>query len=231
MNVITDFKSITNKQPGIESQETKEECNSFDINGKNHNSVEAEQKVISISGTSNRYQIKKMIAPKENKRRVASNKWNLGKNELSHKFQFKIVKNIHVERDNELNSLIKMQIETKLGSYKQQDILKKRLDLEKFITFDEVVKLLNDSELLCDYCSCEIFILYELVRELKQWTLDRIDNDKGHNSGNVVIACLDCNIRRRRKNKDAFMFTKNLEIVRQGFMHVSKNAELKDTEL
>ena len=34
----------------------------------------------------------------------------------------------------------------------------------------------------------------------------------GHNSKNVVIACLQCNLKRRRTNKDAFMFTKNLII-------------------
>ena len=61
------------------------------------------------------------------------------------------------------------------------------------------------------------------MRELKQWTLDRIDNDKGHNMENVVIACLDCNIRRRRKNKDDFMFSKNMEIVREGFIQETRN--------
>ena len=40
----------------------------------------------------------------------------------------------------------------------------------------------------CIYCSEEVFILYERVRETKQWTLDRINNDIGHNSGNLVIA-------------------------------------------
>jgi hypothetical protein len=68
----------------------------------------------------------------------------------------------------------------------------------------------------CIYCSEEVFILYERVRETKQWTLDRINNDIGHNSGNLVIACLECNLKRRRTNKDAFMFTKNMVIVREG---------------
>ncbi len=50
----------------------------------------------------------------------------------------------------------------------------------------------------------------------KQWTLDRINNDIGHNNGNLVVACLECNLKRRRTNKDAFMFTKNMVIVREG---------------
>ena len=59
-----------------------------------------------------------------------------------------------------------------------------------------------------------IYILYEHVREMKQWSLDRINNDIGHNNGNLVIACLECNLKRRRTNKDAFMFTKNMVIIK-----------------
>jgi hypothetical protein len=51
---------------------------------------------------------------------------------------------------------------------------------------------------------------------MKQWTLDRIDNDIGHNKKNLVIACLECNLKRKRTNKDKFMFTKNMKITREG---------------
>ena len=51
-----------------------------------------------------------------------------------------------------------------------------------------------------------------MVREPFQWTLDRIDNDDNHNKDNVVIACLDCNLKRRRRDADKFYFTKNLTI-------------------
>jgi hypothetical protein len=50
---------------------------------------------------------------------------------------------------------------------------------------------------------------------MKQWSLDRVDNNIGHNSGNVVISCLECNLKRRRTNKDAFMFTKNMVIIKE----------------
>ena len=49
---------------------------------------------------------------------------------------------------------------------------------------------------------------------MKQWTLDRIDNDQGHTYDNVVIACLECNLQRRRTNSDKFLFTKQMKIVR-----------------
>ena len=77
------------------------------------------------------------------------------------------------------------------------------------------MELLKTHNLKCCYCSDNIYILYERVREMKQWSLDRINNDIGHNSGNLVVACLACNLKRRRTNKDAFMFTKNMVIIKQ----------------
>jgi len=60
-----------------------------------------------------------------------------------------------------------------------------------------------------------MLILYEIVRESLQWTLDRIDNAVGHNKNNVLIACLHCNLKRRKQSKDAFLFTKQLQIVKK----------------
>jgi len=76
------------------------------------------------------------------------------------------------------------------------------------------IEKLYNSELKCYYCSEKVFILYDIVRETKQWTLDRIDNDIGHIKDNVIISCLGCNLKRRRTSKDAFLFTKKLNIVK-----------------
>jgi hypothetical protein len=59
-------------------------------------------------------------------------------------------------------------------------------------------------------------ILYEHVREPKQWSLERIDNDYGHNKNNVEIACLSCNLRRKTMYHERFIFTKQLNIVKNG---------------
>ena len=86
----------------------------------------------------------------------------------------------------------------------------------EFINLSYVIQLLIESGLRCHYCACESYLLYEIVRETKQWSLDRINNDLGHNKGNLVMACLECNLKRRRINKDAFFMTRNLKIFREG---------------
>ena len=51
-------------------------------------------------------------------------------------------------------------------------------------------------------------IMYEFVREPRQWTLERLDNSFGHNRDNVVISCLSCNLRRRTMAKERYLQTK-----------------------
>ena len=187
---------------------------------------DTENKKIVFTGTSTKYQMKK-IDPikKEKKKRVETNTWGLDDNQLSFETQLEILKNICVKDEikpnkfNKLNNysnLIVSHIKSKISSYKQQDILKNMFLDSDFVSYDYVIQLLNDCELKCCYCSCETYLLYEFVREMKQWSLDRINNDIGHNKGNLIIACLECNLKRRRTNKDSFMFTKNLKISREG---------------
>ena len=57
--------------------------------------------------------------------------------------------------------------------------------------------------------------MYESIREKKQWTLDRLDNDQGHNRDNVVICCLTCNLKKGTKNDKKFKFTKQMRIIKQ----------------
>jgi len=54
------------------------------------------------------------------------------------------------------------------------------------------------------YCReiCQVTYKESMCR--KQWTLDRIDNNYGHNDTNVVIACLDCNLKRGTMDSERF---------------------------
>ena len=209
----------------IENTTNDNDTNDNDTNDNdtNDNDTNDIKKIVIIDTILQNKHIKKINCIKEKKMRVETKTWGLNENELSHQTQLnmlfnkvdKVEKVEKVEKDKYMSMLIS-HIKTKICSYKQQDIVKKKLNEEQFVTFEEVVELLKICGLTCHYCSEHVFILYEKVRETKQWSLDRINNDIGHNSGNLVIACLECNLKRRRTNKDAFMFTKNMVIVREG---------------
>ena len=82
------------------------------------------------------------------------------------------------------------EIKTKLNSYKNQDIQKKR-SIDNIIKFDEIIEKLVSSQLKCFYCRENMKIVFENVREPTQWTLDRLNNYYAHNNDNVVICCLE----------------------------------------
>ena len=104
------------------------------------------------------------------------------------------------------------QISIKLDGYKKQDVDKKKWDSSEFVNLMYVIDLLIESRLTCYYCKENVKILYKEVRDPKQWTLERIDNSIGHNCGNVEIACLSCNVRRRTMYHEKYRFTKQLTI-------------------
>ena len=120
------------------------------------------------------------------------------------------INNMYFNKPSE-NDLLKY-LKKKLLGYKQQDIKKNKLDNDKFISLEKIVELLVISKLKCFYCKKNIKIQYTEKRDYNQWTLDRINNDLGHNKDNVKIACLECNLKRRRLNMDKFLFTKQLKI-------------------
>ena len=177
-----------------------------------------EKKIIINELTNGSKQIKKK--EKEKKMRVETKTWGLNNDDLSFETQFTLLKmifNKEITSEKVIDKHIAMivsHIKAKISSYKQQDILKSKLNDNEFVSLNDVIELLFESQMKCHYCSCETYLLYEVVRENKQWSLDRINNEIGHNRNNLLIACLECNLKRRRTNKDAFFFTKNLQIVR-----------------
>jgi hypothetical protein len=111
--------------------------------------------------------------------------------------------------------LLERELHKKINGYKTQDIKKALYNTSAtsaLITFAEVVEKLVASKLNCVYCCQPVYVLYKDVRDPTQWTLDRKDNDIGHSHQNTVIACLKCNLQRRRIDEDKFMFTKRLKI-------------------
>lgn len=181
-----------------------------------------EQKKINITGTNNRYQIKKMIkdhkVEKEVKKRVASENWCFSNDCFSYTYQINLLNSIlknNLQYNDEISKIVIQEINKKIYGYKQQDIIKKHYDVDKFLTFESTINKLVETELKCRYCKCEMSILYDVSREMKQWSVDRIDNDKGHNIDNFHLACLECNLKRRRRTDEKFLFTKQLNIVKK----------------
>lgn len=101
-------------------------------------------------------------------------------------------------------SYILREIDTKRKAYIYQDKHHEIYDPRYSITTERIVELLVSSELLCYYCReiCQVTYKESMCR--KQWTLDRIDNNYGHNDTNVVIACLDCNLKRGTMDSERF---------------------------
>jgi hypothetical protein len=160
---------------------------------------------------------------KKNKKRVVSEKWNLPIEYLTFEKQWEMIQNVQDSYLNNTNTnfvgeskiLIK-EIERKIYGYKQQDIEKQLFEPHIFLSLQDILYRMIECKMKCYYCFCEMYLLYEIVRESKQWSVDRLDNNKGHNKNNYVLACLECNLKRRCRTADKFLFTKQLNIVKKG---------------
>lgn len=120
----------------------------------------------------------------------------------------------YISDKSKINCLVRNQIMDKIKGYKSQDHLKTLFCSEKFIDYEFVVELLQRSDIKCFYCKRSVLLLYENVREPRQWSIERIDNKMGHNKDNVEIACLNCNLRRRTMYFERYIMTKQMKILK-----------------
>lgn len=121
----------------------------------------------------------------------------------------------HTPHQERICILAKQQMMSKISGYRCQDIKNGMVQSYDFVDLESVMSLLKESEMKCFYCKEMVKVLYEHVREPCQWTLDRINNDVGHTKTNVMIACLNCNLRRRCMYHERYLFTKQLVIVKK----------------
>jgi hypothetical protein len=165
-------------------------------------------KSINIVPLSSNSKNKEIKLEKEKKKRVIS------KTEKWIKLHPVINQYDYIKDVSSINCLVKSQIQDKIRGYKSQDNLKKKFCAEKNIDFEFVVELLQNSGMNCFYCKNDVLLLYENVRDPRQWSIERIDNDMGHNKDNVKIACLNCNLRRRTMYFQRYLETKQLQITK-----------------
>jgi hypothetical protein len=120
---------------------------------------------------------------------------------------------VDVEKE-KICKYIKQEIKKKITSYRSQDFKKQVYDETNFIDYPFLIKKMIETHMKCFYCQCNLFIFYDQVREKYQWTMDRIDNQKGHVKDNFVLSCFACNIKRRCQQLEKFHFTKTFVLTK-----------------
>lgn len=194
-------------------------------------------KIVEIAGKNNRYQMTKLLESDEDPVPRIRSGFSTSAEDHSELFllenQMIILRALiqaHPIRDQFIFgypiSKIKQQIETKLKGYRHQDLAHNR-DSET-PSLDFVVSLFQGRNLKCHYCNQLTFLLYKYVRDMAQWTLDRIDNSQGHIPSNVVLACLACNLHKKHLSQESFLFTKNLCVSKTELSSFSLSSSLSD---
>jgi len=143
--------------------------------------------------------------------------WTGLENDLGPEQQWTYIKQLYNNHitDIEKCNLITRQIKNKISAYRSQDTRKDLLNPIELVDVRTAIELLYAAENKCFYCKSPVRILYENARDPKQWSLDRIDNSLGHIKRNLMIACLDCNLRRKTMYHERYAYTKQLTIVRK----------------
>lgn len=135
-------------------------------------------------------------------------KSNLAK-DMPHSDQLGCLGRALIDTTSTESRLVRSLLNKKITSYTAQDTAKGR---ETDLISDNVLEALITSKLACHYCSEPVLFHYTASRDLKQWTLDRIDNSLGHTLPNCVICCLDCNLKRRTTDQAKYEFTARLKL-------------------
>jgi len=151
---------------------------------------------------------------KDNKR-LESEKWKNKELLLDNKKQINILNKLYLKEEYEGIKTVKKSIEKKIKGYENQDIKKDKLNKNKLIKYEDLLEILVISKLKCYYCKCNCLLMYDNVREKKQWTLDRLNNDEGHNRDNVVVSCLECNLKKGTIDDKKFKFAKQMRIIKK----------------
>ena len=153
------------------------------------------------------------------RKRAACENWKLPDHYFTYSHQFNIISKLYMNLDNDVienREIYIKEITKKISGYKRQDIDKNVYSKNTFISLEELIEKLLCSKLRCFYCKCDCELIYENVLSKRQWTLDRIDNDTGHNADNVVICCLECNLKRGTMDSGRFKYGKQLKFKKVG---------------
>ena len=161
------------------------------------------------------YMHEKIICLKKEKILNSSySKWKNPNYLLDSKNHISIINRLYLGEEFNGYKDAKREINKKISSYRQQDI-KKGILTKQFVSLEDVLERIVVSKLKCFYCREQMLLLFNIKKDMKQWTLDRLDNSIGHTKDNVVICCLKCNLERRCQNDKKFLFTKQMKIIKK----------------
>ena len=89
-----------------------------------------------------RKQLIKEHVKEKNKKRVESENWSFSSEYYIYENQMKMIKDIIANKynyNNDVSKIAMQQINRKIYGYKQQDIIKKHLNNDKFITLESII--------------------------------------------------------------------------------------------
>jgi hypothetical protein len=195
-------------------------------NTSSHSIRSCEYKGVTVSNAPSQY-FRKKVTDKHVFRKVTKQKkWIFQKEHFSHENQMRMLKNIrdihspsldsekigdsHPQIADKCEKVCFQEIQNKIAGYKYQDAKKNIHCPVQFVDVLYVLDILIESKLKCYYCNENVNIIYENKRDPKQWSLERINNFFGHNNNNVVIACLNCNLRRKTMMMQRYVETKKM---------------------
>jgi hypothetical protein len=133
--------------------------------------------------------------------------------EPAHAEQVRRANLLYLAESPDISDEILRGIRRKHAGYRSQD-RKKALSPEGVVSPEAILEKLVVARLRCRHCRGTVKLLYAQPRDLRQWTLDRLDNSQGHTVGNTVVACLGCNLQRGTQDAERFSFGKGLRVRR-----------------
>jgi hypothetical protein len=161
---------------------------------------------------------KQVLMTRPLSKRASCEKWNLPECCFAHSYQMTAISKLYLNVEDESvdhRSIIIKELTHKMSGYKRQDIDKRIYDKELFVSLEDIIDKLLCSKLKCFYCKHVCELLYENIYSKLQWTLDRIDNNAGHNVGNVVVCCLECNLKKGTMDSARFKYGKQLTFTKK----------------
>ena len=178
---------------------------------------ETTKHIVCIEGKRNVDKLSDKLTDKisDKPKRKRTLKWTIDDEFFAHDKQMEVLRRLIADDATlEERKFFIKEIKAKLDGYARQDAENGIHDLSAFISLNATIELLLVSKLRCVYCRSCCDLIYRDVMAPHQWTLDRVNNDQGHNGGNVILACLACNLQRRTMDAERFKFGKQLRIVK-----------------